>query len=108
MSTQQELEQRHSMMTQWAQEDHVSMATWAGLKLQQSCDNTRQVLAVELLAAAHAIDRMRPLRTTLRLEEVHTLVHAHVPYRPYDHRLDRDVATLAALIADGALDRFVA
>jgi len=96
-----------SLPTSAGQEDHVSMATWAGLKLQQICDNTRQVLAVELLAAAHAIDSMRPLRTTPRLEEVHALVRAHVPYRPYDHRLDRDVATLSALIADGALERFV-
>jgi len=96
-----------SLPTSAGQEDHVSMATWAGLKLQQICDNARQVLAVELLAAAHAIDSMRPLRTTPPLEEVHALVRAHVPYRPYDHRLDRDMATLSALIADGALDGFV-
>ena len=96
-----------SLPTSAGQEDHVSMATWAGLKLQQICDNTRKILAIEMLAAAHAIDSLRPLRTTSRLEEVHALVRAHVPYRPYDHRLDRDIVTLTALIADGALGRFV-
>jgi histidine ammonia-lyase len=96
-----------SLPTSAGQEDHVSMAPWAGLKLQQICENTRTVLAVELLAAAHAIDGMRPLRTTPRLEEVHALVRAHVPYQPYDHRLDHNIATLSALIADGALDRFL-
>jgi histidine ammonia-lyase len=97
-----------SLPTSAGQEDHVSMAAWAGLKLQQICENTRHVLAIELLAAAHAIDSQRPLRTTPRLEDVHALVRAHAPYRPYDHRLDRDIATLTALIARGALDCFVA
>jgi histidine ammonia-lyase len=96
-----------SLPTSAGQEDHVSMAAWAGLKLQQICENTRQVLAIELLAAAHAIDSQRPLRTTPRLEDVHALVRAHVPYRPYDHRLDRDIGTLTALIARDALDCFV-
>jgi histidine ammonia-lyase len=96
-----------SLPTSAGQEDHVSMATWAGLKLQQICENTCHVLAIELLAAAHAIDSQRPLQTTPQLEEVHGLVRAHVPYRPYDHRLDRDIATLTDLISRGALDRFV-
>lgn len=96
-----------SIPTSAGQEDHVSMATWAGLKLQQICDNTCKVLAIELLAAAHAIDRQRPLQTTPLLEEVHTLVRGQVPYRPYDHRLDKDIAGLSALIADGRLARFV-
>jgi histidine ammonia-lyase len=96
-----------SLPTSAGQEDHVSMATWAGLKLQQLCANTHTVLAIELLAAAHAIDRMRPLRTTPRLEDVHALVRTQVPYRPYDHRLDRDIVTLTALIASGALERYI-
>ena len=96
-----------SIPTSAGQEDHVSMATWAGLKLQQICDNTCKVLAIELLAAAHAIDRQRPLRTTPLLEEVHALVRKQVPYRPYDHRLDREIATLAGLIDSRALSRFV-
>ncbi len=96
-----------SIPTSAGPEDHVSMATWAGLKLQQICDNTCKVLAIELLAATHAIDHQRPLRTTSRLEEVHALVRTQVPYRPYDHRLDHDIATLSALIADGELARFV-
>lgn len=96
-----------SLPTSAGQEDHVSMAPWAGHKLLHICENTRTVLAVEFLAAAHAIDSMRPLRTTPRLEDVHALVRAHVPYRPYDHRLDRDFAAIGALIAAGAFDRCV-
>jgi histidine ammonia-lyase len=96
-----------SLPTSAGQEDHVSMAPWAGLKLQHICDNTYKVLAIECLAAAHAIDSLRPLRSTVLLEAVHTLVRAQVPYRPYDHRLDRDITALATLLESGGLDRFI-
>jgi histidine ammonia-lyase len=97
-----------SLPTSAGQEDHVSMAPWAGRKLLEICDNTTTVLGIELLAAAHAVDAMRPLRTTPALQRVHALVRSHVPYREHDHRLDRDIEALAALVRDGALSRFLA
>ena len=60
----------------------------------------------ELLAAAHAVDKQQPLATTQALQQVQTLVRQHVPYRPFDHRLDRDIAILTALIESGALAAF--
>jgi histidine ammonia-lyase len=95
-----------NVTTSAGQEDHVSMAPWAGFKLRRICDNTAHVLAIELLAAAHAIDKMQPLQTTESLQRVHAFVREHVEYRPYDHRLDRDIATLAKLIQEGALSGF--
>ena len=53
-----------SIPTSAGQEDHVSMAPWAGLKLLDVCRNTARVLAIELLSGALAIDAQRPLRTT--------------------------------------------
>jgi histidine ammonia-lyase len=93
--------------TSAGQEDHVSMAPWAGLKLLRVCDNTAKVLAVELLATAHAIDKQQPLETTEPLQRVHDLVRSVVAYRPFDHRLDREIDALAGLIQDGALSPFV-
>ena len=75
--------------------------------MQRVCENTAHVLAIELLAAAHAIDKLQPLETTEPLQRVHAFVRSHIDYRPYDHRLDRDIATLARLIADGALGQFL-
>ncbi|HEU4602465.1 MAG TPA: aromatic amino acid lyase, partial [Steroidobacteraceae bacterium] len=92
--------------TSAGQEDHVSMAPWAGYKLLRICENTAQVLAVELLAAAHAVDKQQPLATTQALQQVQTLVRQHVPYRPFDHRLDRDIAILTRLIESDALGAF--
>ena len=92
-----------SLPTSAGQEDHVSMAPWAGRKLLKICENTTRVLAIELLAAAHALDCLRPLTTTVELQRIHAAVRARVPYRPADHRLDRDIATLASLVESGAL-----
>src|SRR5690606_19259491 len=96
-----------NVTTSAGQEDHVSMAPWAGFKLQRICENTAHVLAVELLAAAHAIDKQQPLRTTEPLQRVQEFVRAHVEYRPFDHRLDRDISKLASLIASDALGQFL-
>jgi histidine ammonia-lyase len=96
-----------SLPTSAGQEDHVSMAPWAGRKLLAICDNTARVLGIELLASAHAIDCMRPLATTPELQQVHALVRGLVAFQPRDHRLDRDMAALAALAADGRLSEFV-
>ncbi len=97
-----------NVTTSAGQEDHVSMAPWAGFKLRQICENTAYVIAIELLAAAHAIDKMKPLQTTEPLQRVHAFVRRHVEYRPYDHRLDRDIAVLAGLISTRALSEFLA
>jgi histidine ammonia-lyase len=95
-----------SLPTSAGQEDHVSMAPWAGRKLLTICANTARVLGIELLAAARAVDAMRPLATTPELQRVHALVREHVPLRVHDHRLDRDIETLAGLVRDGAWSKF--
>lgn len=92
-----------SIPTSAGQEDHVSMATWAGLKLQRLCDNVEYILAIELLAAAHAIDRQAPLSPTPELKRVHAAVRALCRYDASDHRHDREIATLAAAIRTGDL-----
>ncbi len=93
--------------TSAGQEDHVSMAPWAGWKLLRVCENTSHILAIELLAAAHAIDCIRPLRSTPPLEALHAAVRALVPFDPKDHRLDRDIAALAQFLRAGAARRFL-
>ena len=85
--------------TSAGQEDHVSMAPWAGLKLQLILDNVFRILAVEALASAEAIDMQRPLKTTAPLEPVQTWIRRHTPETPGDRRLDGDITRLAGLIS---------
>jgi histidine ammonia-lyase len=96
-----------SLPTSAGQEDHVSMAPWAGRKLAKICDNTARVLGVELLAAAHALDSLQPLTTTAELQRVHATVRERVAYQPDDHRLDRDIGRLAQLVESGTLSGLI-
>ena len=92
-----------SIPTSAGQEDHVSMAPWAGHKLLQICDNAATILAIELLVAAHALDCQRPLRTTPQLEVLHAALRQLVPFQPRDHRLDGDIRAATVLIESGAI-----
>ncbi|MBS0395340.1 MAG: aromatic amino acid lyase, partial [Proteobacteria bacterium] len=92
-----------SIPTSAGQEDHVSMAPWAGHKLGQVCDNLATILGIELLVAAHALDCQRPLRTTAPLERLHAALRARVPFQPRDHRLDGDIAAATEFVASGAV-----
>jgi histidine ammonia-lyase len=96
-----------SLPTSAGQEDHVSMAPWAGRKLLEICANTARVLGIELLSAAQAVDCMRPLGTTPELQQVHALLRARVPFCAQDHRLDRDLEALAGIVRSGQLSAFL-
>ena len=92
-----------SIPTSAGQEDHVSMAPWAGLKLQQILDNVFGILAIEALAAAEAVDAQRPLKTTAQLETVRACIRRSAVRNSGDRRLDKDISTVADMLAGGAL-----
>ena len=91
-----------SVPTSAGQEDHVSMAPWAGHKLLRLCDNVNTILGIEMLSAAIAIDQMRPLRTTAKLEELHARLRKAVPPHEGDRRLDRDMQAISAVLKQDA------
>ncbi|XP_063905180.1 histidine ammonia-lyase-like isoform X2 [Zophobas morio] len=71
-----------SMSTSAGQEDHVSMGCFAARKALQVLENVEHVIAIELLAACQAIEFLRPLRTTVPLEDVYATVRNVV--KPWD------------------------
>ena len=58
-----------SIVTSAGQEDHVSMAANAGMKLYEIVNNTWKLLAIEWMIAAQALEYRRPLKTSPLLEE---------------------------------------
>lgn len=93
--------------TSAGQEDHVSMAPWAGRKLLAVLDNLFAILAIEVLAAGVALDAQRPSRTTPTLEKVQTWLREISPVHTGDRRLDGDIRELAARLAQGGLSAFL-
>jgi histidine ammonia-lyase len=84
-------------------EDHVSMGVHAADKLRRIVDNTRNVLAIELLCAVQGIDLRAPHKPGPALDAVHDLVRRYVPHLETDRPLYKDINKVRALIDDGSL-----
>nr|CAD7585848.1 unnamed protein product [Timema genevievae] len=70
-----------SLSTSAGTEDHVSMGGYAARKSLQVLDNVERVIAIELLAACQAIEFLRPLKTTVPLEEVYNVIRNSIRLR---------------------------
>ena len=92
-----------SIPTSDDREDHVSMGPGAGFKAVQIVDNTRRVLAIEILAAAQAIDLLRPLKTSPALEAVHAKIRAEVKMLSGDRILSDDIQTVERMLKERVL-----
>ena len=61
------------------QEDHVSMGWHAARKLRKSLDNLRRVIAIELIAAATAVEMRAPLKPSPVTGELISILRKRVP-----------------------------
>jgi histidine ammonia-lyase len=93
-----------SIPTSANKEDHVSMSMAAALKAARAVQIARQVLAVELLCAAQAIDLLAPLTTSAPLARVHETIRARVAPLDSDRPPAPDIAAIDALIASGGVE----
>lgn len=91
-----------SVPTSLGQEDHVSMGSISGRKLNKVIDNIEYIQAIELLYAAQAMDFRRPLRSTQVLEACHKLVREKVPHIDDDRIFADDINSLHQIITSGA------
>jgi histidine ammonia-lyase len=90
-----------SITTSGNKEDYVSMGMTAANKLRRVVENTRNVLAIEAMAAAQAIDCLAPLKTSKALQQAHAAIRAVCPTMEKDRVMYQDFAHLADLIASG-------
>lgn len=97
-----------SVPTSANQEDHVSMGAHAARKLREVVTNARHVLAIELIAAAQALDFRAPLRPAGGVAAAHAWVRERVATLAQDRYLAPDVAAIADGIAGGSLTSAVA
>jgi histidine ammonia-lyase len=90
-----------SLPTSANQEDHVSMATGAALRLAPMLDHTARIVAIELLAAAQGIELRRPLRSSAALEAALEKVRALSAFVERDRALADDIERVAAAVERG-------
>ncbi|WP_137167042.1 histidine ammonia-lyase [Salinimonas lutimaris] len=92
-----------SLPTSANQEDHVSMATFAGRRLMDIFDNVAGILAIEYLAAGQGIDFRAPLTTSARLMRVHALLRSEVAFYDKDRYFAPDIEKASLIISEGKL-----
>jgi len=92
-----------SITTSGNKEDFVSMGMTSANKLLRVTDNTRNVLALEALAVAQALDFRAPLKTGKRAQQAHDAIRAVSPTVKEDRVLTDDFRRVAELIANGKL-----
>lgn len=90
-----------SLPTSANQEDHVSMATGAALRLAEMADNTAGILAVEFLAAAQGIGFHRPLASSAVLEKALAEIRAVAAPWDEDRHMAPDIAAAKRLVEHG-------
>ena len=79
------------------------MGMTAALKLMRVMRNMGNVLAIEALAAAQALDFLLPLKTSRRGQQAHAAIRSVAPPMKDDRPLAPDIARVAEMIATGRL-----
>ena len=94
-----------SITTSGNKEDYVSMGMTAAIKVKLVVENTRNVLAIEAMAAAQAIDfylhAENPLKPSKRGQAAHAAIRSVCPTMERDRAMYKDFERIADLIASG-------
>jgi histidine ammonia-lyase len=91
-------------------EDHVSNGTNSGRQARRVLRNLEQILGIELMAAAQAIDfRKQVLGDDVHLGKgtapIYELIREHIPFLPTDAMMAPHMNKAAELVASGAVRR---
>jgi histidine ammonia-lyase len=87
-----------SIPTSLGQEDHVSMGSISGRKLEMVLENLEYILAIELMTACQAIEFRRPLRSSSILEHAHEFVRQQVSFASEDRIFADDIRKIKSMI----------
>src|SRR5437764_7709286 len=93
-----------SIPTSAGMEDFVSMGATSANKLLRIIEQTRQVLAIELLCAAQMLEFRKPLKPGVGVQQAYEIVRSYVPKLEHDRVLAPDIATMAKAVKEGAFN----
>ncbi len=92
-----------SIPTSADQEDHVSMGTIAARKALQILENVKNVIAIEYLCAAQALDLLAPLKPSEPLMKAHATIRGGVPKLEDDRPLHADIVKIREMMDFGRI-----
>jgi histidine ammonia-lyase len=92
-----------SIPTSANKEDHVSMGTISARQCREIIDNTEDVIAIELLCAAQALDLFTNLKPGEGTLLAYNVIRKSVSNLEADRILSNDIAAMKALIRSGKI-----
>ena len=92
-----------SIPTSLGQEDHVSMGSISGRKLNQILENLEKILAIELMYAAQAMEFRRPNTFSETIEKNHAIIRNKVDKLEDDRLLKDDINNIIQLVKNEKL-----
>jgi histidine ammonia-lyase len=96
-----------SLPTSANQEDHVSMATYAGRRLKEMASNTASILAIELLAAAQGMDFRAPLCSSSKIENAKAFLRQKVSFYDEDRYFSDDIQKATEVVTSGEFNQYI-
>ncbi len=96
-----------SLPTSANQEDHVSMATYAGRRLKDMAENTAGILGIELLATAQGMDFRQPNKSTKKIEETKKILREKVSFYEEDRYFTDDIEEAICVVQSGIYNKYV-
>lgn len=96
-----------SLPTSANQEDHVSMATFAARRLRDMAENTRGVLAIEMLAAAQGLDFRTPLQPSAAVASAKAELREVVSFYDQDRYFAPDIENAVDLLDKASLNAYL-
>jgi histidine ammonia-lyase len=85
------------------QEDHVSMGMTSARHARDCVEIAEQVVAMEALCAAQALDLRSPLAPGVSSAASLALIREAVPFLSEDRELGPNIAAVTAMVRNGAL-----
>ncbi len=92
-----------SIPTSANKEDHVSMGTISARKCRSIVANAENVVAIELLCAAQALDLFTNLKPGEGTMAAYQAIRKHIPHLEKDRLLAEDIAAMRALMHSGEI-----
>ncbi|MFP5519853.1 MAG: histidine ammonia-lyase [Bdellovibrionia bacterium] len=96
-----------SIPTSAEKEDHVSMGTIAARKFHQVLKNAQNIVAMEFLSAAQAVDLVAPLKPAAAVAAAHELIRSEVPFAKEDRIFAKDVEKIRLMMESGKLNNCI-
>ena len=96
-----------SIPTSANKEDHVSMGAVAARKCRDIVENAEDVIAIELLCGAQAIDLFTNIKAGDGTLAAYRTIRQQVDYMKEDRQLSTDIAAVKQMLKEGAIVRAV-